>query len=238
VPRSGEQPLGRVLFVDCVKLGFGIPNAEIGPFWQCMLVLSVLNNNILDELERHIDPIDGFCDDVNHVAFHNQIISKSSQHKSSTSKMQAATLNAILGDSNDRGYACRSVTTIAALNAVYAQLNSKLAAANTNIIHLHDMLAEAEIHRDELLDAGHAYELNALDATNQGLHDHEVWALNFSCTRRRISTSSRKRCSRFPSISASRCTTRSSVISARNLSAAPTDTPGKTVPKHLSEQRA
>ena len=37
-----------------------IPNTAIGLFWQRMLVLSVLNNNILDELERHIDPIDGF----------------------------------------------------------------------------------------------------------------------------------------------------------------------------------
>jgi hypothetical protein len=72
-----------------------------------------------------------------------------------------------------------SAATIATLNTVYAQLNSKLAAANTDIIHLCDMLAEAEIHHNELLDTGHAYELNTLDATNQGLHDHEVWALNF-----------------------------------------------------------
>ena len=153
-----------------------IPNAEIGLFWQRMLVLSVLNDKLLDELERHIDPIDGFCDDEDHVAFRDQIIRKSSQPKSS--KTPAATLNAILGDRHG-GYACSSAATIAALNAVHALPNSKLAAANSNIIHLRDMLAEAEIHRDELLDAGHAYELNALDANHEGLHDHEVWALNF-----------------------------------------------------------
>jgi hypothetical protein len=59
-----------------------IPNAEIGLFWQRMLVLSVLNDKLLDELERHIDPIDGFCDDEDHVAFRDQIIRKSSQPKS------------------------------------------------------------------------------------------------------------------------------------------------------------
>jgi hypothetical protein len=143
-----------------------ILNTKIGPFWQGMLVLSVLNNNILDELERHIDPI-AFCD---------QIISKSSQPKSSMTP--AATLNAILGDSHG-GYARSSAATIASLNTVYAQPNSKLAAANTNIIHLRNMLSKVKIHRDKLLDAGDAYELNALDATNQGLHDHKVWALNF-----------------------------------------------------------
>jgi hypothetical protein len=153
-----------------------ISDAEIGPFWQRMLVLSVLNNKLLDELERHIDPIDGFCDDDDHVAFRDQIIRKSSQPKSS--KTPAATLKAILGDRHG-GYARSSAATIAALNAVHALPNSKLAAANADIIHLRDMLAEAEIHHDELLDAGHAYELNALDANHEGLHDHEVWALNF-----------------------------------------------------------
>ncbi len=118
-----------------------------------MLVLSVLNNNLLDELKHHIDPIDGFCNYVDHVTFCNQIICKSSQPKSS--KTPTATLNAILGDRHG-GHACSSAAAIAALNAVHALLNSKLGASNTNIIHLCNMLAKAKIHRDELLDAGDA----------------------------------------------------------------------------------
>ena len=154
-----------------------IREAEMGPFIQRLIVLSVLNNNIIDELERHVDIIDGFDKDTDHVAFRDKIIRLGAP--AVKSKGTAPSLNAISAAQDGPWLARRTGTPAYALNSIHAPPDSKLAAAQATITHYENLLSDAYIARDALLDDGTAYEFNAIDSSDSGFHDHESWALNY-----------------------------------------------------------
>ena len=138
-----------------------VPHAEIGPFFQRFLVMSVMNQELLDELERHVDIINDFEDDDSHASFRDQIIRKGS--KPTPAPMLAR----------------RSGPSEGMLNALSAPPNTNLAQAQETIAHLEAMLNEAQFERAALIHEGKAYDLNYMDTSDQNFHDHESWALNY-----------------------------------------------------------